>query len=189
MRHTFIVRALFFLFLGASFLSFHAAAQSNDTSVADAARRAREKKKTVAKPSAVITNDTLPAAPPTGDATVSSPQADAQPNSAATPALQPQRAPVGETPEDASKKKADVEALKQEIAEKLAAADVEQREIALDSDTFYSNPDHEHDKDGKAKLDSMQADVQQKQAEVTRLKAKLASLAPAGALPADSTKQ
>lgn len=184
MRHTFIVRALFLLFLGASFLTSQALAQSNDTSVADAARHARDKKKS-AKPITVITNDTLPAAPST-DPTASQ-QADAQPNSAATPALQPQRASVVETPEDANKKKADIEALKQEIAEKLAAADIEQREIALDSDTFYSNPDHQHDKDGKAKLDTMQADVQQKQAEIAKLKAKLASLAPAEALP-DSTK-
>ena len=188
MRHTFIVRALFLLFLGATFLTSQALAQSNDTSVADAARRAREKKKTAAKPTTVITNDTLPAAPLTGDATASTSQADAQPNSSAATAAQPQPAPVVETPEDANKKKAEIEALKQEIAEKQNAADIGQREIALDYDTFYSNPDHEHDKDGKAKLDTMQADVQQKQAEIAKLKAKLASLAPAGALPQDSTK-
>ncbi len=190
MRHTFIVRALFLLLMGGTFLTFQVGAQStNDTSVADAARRAREKKKTSAKPTTVITNDTLPAAPPAGDAAVSAPQAGTQPNSGATSAVQRQPDPIVETPEDADKKKAEIEALKQELAEKQSAADVAQREIALDNETFYSNPDHEHDRDGKAKLDSMQADLQLKQAEVARLKAKLALLAPAGALPTDSSKQ
>jgi hypothetical protein len=188
MRHKFIVRAFFILLLGASFWSCSVAAQSTgDTSVADAARRAREKKKTADKPVAVITNDTLPSASPT-DSVVSSPQAGTQENSAAPSSASRSTAPVIETPEDASKKKAEIAALIQEIADKQKSLDIEQRELALDSDTFFSKPDFEHDKDGKAKLNAMQADLQQKQDEIAKLKAKLAAIAPAGSLPPDSTK-
>jgi type IV secretory pathway TrbL component len=177
MRHTFMVRALFFLFLGTTFWSCTATAQSTgDSSVADAARRAREKKKAAGKPTAVITNDTLPAAP--SDPATSVPKTD-QSNSVAPSAPNPPPAAEIETPEDATKKKAAIEALKQEIAEKQKVLDIEQRELALDSDAYYSKPDFQQDKDGKAKLDALQVDLQQKQDEIAKLKAKLASLGAA----------
>jgi hypothetical protein len=188
MRHKFIVRAFFILLLGATFWSCSVAAQSTgDTSVADAARRAREKKKAAERPVAVITNDSLPSAP-SSDSSTSSSQTDTQSNSSAPSAAKQPAAPVIETPEDANKKKAEIEALKQEIADKQKTLDIAQRELALDSDTFLSKPDFEHDKDGKAKLDAMQADLQQKQNEIAKLKAKLATIAPAGSLPLDSAK-
>jgi peptidoglycan hydrolase CwlO-like protein len=76
----------------------------------------------------------------------------------------------------AAAKKAKIEALKKQIADKKESVDLQQRAIALAKDTFYSNPDHEHDRDGKAKLDSMQADLEQEKAELADLQAKLAEL-------------
>jgi cytoskeletal protein RodZ len=188
MRHKFIVRAFFILLLGATLWSCSVAAQSTgDPSVADAARRAREKKKAADKPVAVITNDSLPSAPGS-DSSTSSSQTDNQSNSAAPSAAKTPASPGIETPEDANQKKAEIEALKQEIADKQKALDIEQRELALDSDSYFSKPDFEHDKDGKAKLDAMKADLQQKQDEIAKLKAKLAAIAPAGSLPPDSAK-
>jgi uncharacterized coiled-coil protein SlyX len=46
----------------------------------------------------------------------------------------------------------------------------------LDQDTFYSNPDYEHDVAGKAKLAVLQQQINEKQQEVDRLKARLAKL-------------
>jgi hypothetical protein len=179
MRHTCTLRALFLLLVATTFWSSAVAAQSSgDSAVADAARQARAKKKAAGKPAAVITNDTLPSAP-SGSAPSSPPGA---PSSSAAPALNPP-APPETPPVDEGEKKTAIAALRQEIADKQEALDVEQGGLALDSDTYYSKPDFDRDKDGKARLDAMQVDLQQKQNEITRLKTKLASL---GALPADA---
>ena len=87
----------------------------------------------------------------------------------------------------------------QEIAElkvsiKSATSDLNllQREFALQQDAFYSNTDYAHDSAGKAKLDDMKQQVSDKQAELEKLKARLADLAPptdaaASAAPASAT--
>ena len=79
---------------------------------------------------------------------------------------------------DDEKKKAQVDALKQEIADKLEKVNLQQREIALAQDTFNSNPDRERDKAGKDNLDAMQSDLAQLQAQLTELQTKLAGLNP-----------
>jgi hypothetical protein len=54
--------------------------------------------------------------------------------------------------------------------------DVAQRQLALDQDSFLSNPDHVHDVAGKAKLDDEKQDISNRQQEVERLKVRLAAL-------------
>jgi DNA repair exonuclease SbcCD ATPase subunit len=162
-----------------------ARAQSDqEPSVAEAARKAREQKKTPAKPSTVITNDTLkPATPETVQnataATESMPGANAAASTEASAdsakAAQP---PKGPTEEEIAKKKAKIEALKQEVADKAKEVDLEQRALALANDSYYSRPDFSKDPDGKAKLDAMQSDLAQKKDELAELKAKLKELAP-----------
>src|SRR5271157_5503215 len=72
MRHTAIVRTVALILPLACFIALPLAAQdSQDTSVAEAARRAREQKKASAKPATVITNDTLTPAPSSAPATTS----------------------------------------------------------------------------------------------------------------------
>jgi uncharacterized coiled-coil protein SlyX len=161
-----------------------ARAQSDqDQSVADAARKAREQKKTAAKPSTVITNDTLkPATPETVQnataATERMPGADATASSDATAqaanAAQPSKEP---TEEEIAKKKAKIEALKQDIADKAKEVDLQQRSLALENESYYSRPDFSKDPDGKAKLDAMQSDLEQKKDQLAQLKAKLKELA------------
>jgi HAMP domain-containing protein len=160
------------------------AQSEQETSVAEAARKAREQKKTAAKPSTVITNDTLkPATPATVQqatvATESVPGTDATAATGATAdattAAQPTKGP-SET--EIAEKKAKIEALKQEVAEMAKEVDVQQRALALANETFYSRPDFSKDTDGKAKLDAMQSDLAQKKDELGRLKAKLKELAP-----------
>lgn len=184
-----IILRSFALLVAALFLSaIHLAAQTQDqTSVADAARRAREQKQAATKPARVIDNDTLnphsstPATAPEGASSASAP---AQANSP-TPPAQDQNVSAGaeaketaESAEDAEKKKSEIDALKKEIADKQQSIQLQQREIALEQDNYYSNPDHDHDTAGKAKLDSLQSDLQEQQDELAALQAKLADLNP-----------
>lgn len=165
-----------------------ARAQSQpEQSVADAARKAREQKKTAAKPSAVITNDTLkPASPGTvQNATAATesmpgakPAADAATDATADAAANAAQPPKETAEEDLAAKKAKIESLKQQIADKAHEADLQQRALALANESYYSRPDFSKDPDGKAKLDAMQSDVAQKKEELAQLKAKLKDLAP-----------
>jgi hypothetical protein len=155
----------------------------DDTSVADAARRAQQQKQNAAKPARVIDNDSLPPAPagtsaptpaaPAPDANSPAPAADASADSAAEK----------KDAADEERNKKEIDQLKQEIAEKKQKLNLEQRELALDQDTYISNPSHDQDKAGKEKLDSMQSDIAQAQSELDELVAKLAALAP----PADAS--
>jgi anti-sigma28 factor (negative regulator of flagellin synthesis) len=168
-----------------------ARAQSDqEQSVAEAARKAREQKKTPAKPATVITNDTLqPATPATVQnataATESMPGTEAIAKSEATAAGsstsdEAKKAQPAKGPSEAeiAQKKAKIEALKQEIADRAQEVDVQQRALALANESFYSRPDFSKDPDGKAKLDAMQSDVTLKQGQLAELKAKLKELAP-----------
>ena len=157
-----------------------AQAQS-DQSVADAARRAREQKKAAAKPTAVITNDTLepqgskasavPVSPAPGsetNAAVTAPSGGEKPasDSNAPAAAQP-------APEDQAAQQAEIDALKREILEKQKELDLAQRTLNLANDDFYSKPDFSKDTDGKAKLDGMKGEVDQIKDALDQLKAKL----------------
>ena len=162
-----------------------ARAQSQEEqSVAEAARKAREQKKTAAKPSTVITNDTLkPATPATvqnaSAATESMPGTNSTTNSYATADATKATPPAKESSEEEiAKKKAKIEALKQQIADKAQEADLQQRALELANESYYSRPDFSKDPGGKAKLDAMQADLAQKRGELAELKAKLKDLAP-----------
>ena len=180
MRHTTIARTLAFILPLACSLALPLAAQdSQNTSVAEAARRSREQKKAAAKPATVITDDTLKPTP------VPSTSADAA--TAQQPGATPQEsaAPAGSNASDenaptaaeaAEKKKKDVEALKQQVAALQGEVDLAQRSLALDQDAYYSKTNFSNDKDGKAKLDAEQADLQQKQDALAQLKARLAEL-------------
>jgi hypothetical protein len=51
-----------------------------------------------------------------------------------------------------------------------------QRQVALANDDFYSKPDFSKDEEGKAKLEAMKSDLEQKVEELSKLKTEL----PAG---------
>jgi hypothetical protein len=188
----------------------NARAQSDqEQSVAEAARKAREQKKTAAKPAMVITNDTLkPATPATvqqatattesvpgtdataGGGTTSTTDAAAPGGSpaasgAATDGASATQPAKGPSEREIAEKKAKIERLKQEVAEKAKEVDLAQRLLALENESYYSRPDFSKDPDGKAKLDAMQSDLAQNKDQLAQLKAKLRELAPdAGEKPA-----
>ncbi len=167
--------------------------QSQDTqseSVADAARRAREKKKAAEKqPAPVITDDTLkPSAPASPEANVPTPATSSEaapaPASGAQPTADPSGAANAEAAPGAPASEADqktqasgeLASSKQQVADAQKGLELLQRDLSLQQDTYISNPDHAHDTAGKAKLDAMQQQVTEKQQEVDALKTRLAAL-------------
>jgi hypothetical protein len=181
--------------LAASLLPAAAFAQSQDTqSVAEAARRARMKKKNPEKPAKVITDETLDVKK--GDvqsATAEqlripgSPDTQAQPAAGAAnaqggtssdtttnPNSQGSKNPSGdEKVRSALKERV---ALKEKIKDAQSDLDLLQREYVLDQDSIYSSPDYAKNTSGKEKLAAMKQQISDKQQELDQLKARLAAL-------------
>jgi hypothetical protein len=149
--------------------------QAQDTanqSVAEAARRARDQKKKIDKPVHVVTEDMLnPAAGPVAPfvPTSSSPDASV---AQAVPGDTSAGAPADAA---AVKNSPETDALQQELADKQKELDLAHSELALQQDTYLSNPDHATDTAGKAKMDAMQAQVTEKQQQLDDLKTRLAA--------------
>lgn len=156
-------------------------AQSQDTqSVAEAARRAREKKKDTAKPTKVITDETLDVKK--GD--VQSAVAE-EPKLAGAADAKAQAAPgvpnatsanTAAKDEKKERLKKELTDLKEHIKQSLMDLDLLQRENRLDQDAYYAQPNYGNDTAGKQKLDDEKQQISNKQDEVARLKAKLADL-------------
>ncbi len=172
-----LLRSLAMLLAALSLVAATLAAQ-DAPSVAEAARRARQQKQDAAKPAHVIDNDSLP---PSHTDSADSSAAASTPADANAPAPADKAAatPASGTAEgdaDEDRKKAEIAALKQQIADLKEKVNLQQRDIALSQDSFLSNPDHEHDKAGKEKLDSMNADLTQLQSQLADLLTKLNEL-------------
>ena len=156
-------------------------AQSQDSeSVAEAARKAREKKKDAAKPARVITDETLDVKK--GD--VQSAVAE-EPKIAGAPDSKPQAGPGTPNPNPANaaakdekreKLKKELTELKEHVKQSLMDLDLLQRENRLDQDAYYSQSNYGSDTAGKQKLEDEKQQISSKQEEVARLKAKLADL-------------
>ena len=155
-----------------------------DSSVANAARRNRDKKKTAPNPpksAKVITDDDLDRKnfkPGQDGLNVgASPMMETEPPSAQAVAA---AEAADEAPEQQAKDAAEQDKqsakLKLEVTEAENGLDVAQRQLALDQDSFLSNPDHVHDVAGKAKLDDEKQDISNRQQEIERLKVRLAAL-------------
>jgi flagellar motility protein MotE (MotC chaperone) len=159
--------------------------QSSDAqtqSIAEAARRARQSAKNATKPSKVITDDDLDREyikPGAQGLTVDAPakletqppSPDAVADAAATPSVPPDPATVPAASDDP-----EITRLKDAIADAEKDADLARRDLALQQDTFFSNPDYEHDTAGKAKLAALQQQINDKQQDIDRMKTRLAAL-------------
>lgn len=165
--------------LTATLFSVAALARSQDTqSVAEAARRAREQKKTAPKPAKIVTDDDVkPAAPAASEsAPAPAPTAAGASNGSAAPAGGGPAAAPGPKDEKAAKELAEAKALIKEIQSDI---DLLQREQSLEQDSYFSNPDYSRDTAGKAKLDALKQQVSDKQLDLEKLKAHLLELQPA----------
>ena len=196
-------------------LSFAQSQDDSSQSVAEAARKAKDRKKATPKENHVITDDTLklrPAssdfngAPPSGTVINTTPTVaagdaaatDATAATASTPATESTEVAATTQPADAStaaadqKKKAEAAAAaaktKELLAQALTQLDILKRELALDSDSFFSNPDYAHDAKGKAKLDDLKQLIGDKQTSVKELKRQLTELAKKAGISLDDAK-
>jgi len=154
---------------------------SQDSSVADAARRSREKKKNAAKSAKVITDEELDKRNfPAGNEGLnvgSAPKLETEPPSAqAVAAAEAADASTEQDAKEAAARDAKLARLKEQVADAEKDLDLAKRGLALDQDSFQSNPDYSHDAAGKAKLQDEKQQIDDKQQELDRLKAKLAEL-------------
>ena len=158
LRKTILRLAALFLVAAAFPVLYLAAQETQDApSVAEAARRAREKKEAASKPATVLTNDTMPATSgPDANAPGAANAPSATAPSGSTASSEGQPGASAETPE----KKKEIEALKKEIADKQASVDLLRRELALEQDNYFSKQDYQRDTTGKQKLDALQSDLQ-----------------------------
>ena len=162
-----------------------ASAQSpsdNASSVAEAARRAREQKKNSAKPARTLTNDDLPAAPaPGANAAVEPGSPAATDENAVSATGEGSSASAHAASDERSKQEkaenaAKLEHARKELAQAQSELDVMQRKLILDSDSYYSKTDFASDKEGKTALDAEAQQINDKNLAVKALKAKVADL-------------
>ena len=185
--------SLLVAFAGCVLLPFAAEARAQDSqgqqsSVADAARRAKQKK-AAAKGSKVIDDDNLGSNLKSGGPDVTNVGASAaatvNPPAAANgaPATGEQAAAKegdqGATVQDdqgGKEEDPEIAKVKAQVAETEQQLDWLKRGFALDSEAYYSKTDYASDKAGKAKLDDEQQQIAQKQQELEQVKARLAEL-------------
>ena len=168
--------------LSLALLPAAAFAQSEDApSVAEAARRARQQKKTQAKPAKVITEDDVKPVARPNSATPAPPEAATASAAPAPPASSTASTASSSSPAPDAKDQKDskeVTELKAQIKQVQGDLDLLQREQSLEQDKYYSNTDYVHDTAGKAKLESLKQQVSDKQQELEHLKTRLAALQP-----------
>jgi hypothetical protein len=158
-----------------------------DKSVADAARLNRETKTNLARQSRVISNEDLDleffkagqeglnlGAPASETPSASSEAAAAVGDQ--VPASTENESPEGKGSDEAAAENTEIAKLKKQIVDAEQDLDLQQRELALDQDTVYSNPNYTDSKTGKGKLDAQQKRILERQVEIERLKSNLAVL-------------
>lgn len=197
MSRFFSLRLVLPVFLASTLLAVTAVAQSQDSqSVAEAARKARAKKKNAEKPAKVITDDTLDVKKgdvqsaaaeepriPGSQETSAQPGAEGSSNA---PAQGPRNASNDEKARGALKERV---ALKEKIKDAQSDLDLLQREYQLDQDSYYSKVDYAKDTAGKDKLDAEKQQISDKQQVLDNLKAQLAALPESTEPPAAAPPQ
>jgi uncharacterized coiled-coil protein SlyX len=87
--------------------------------------------------------------------------------------------------DNAAEQEAEIAKLKPLVAEAEKDLDLARRQLTLDQDTHFANPEYARDLAGKAKLDAQKQQIDDKQQEFDKLKTRLATLEshrkPAGA--------
>jgi hypothetical protein len=157
---------------------------SQDSSVADAARRSRDKKKnpsTNPKFSKVITDDDLaqrnyqPGPDVLNLGASNKSEADANTQGAAG-AEAADNVSEQDALKEAKEQDAEIATLKLKISNAETDLDLDRRQLALDQDSYFANPDYTHDVAGKAKLDGEKQQINDKQQAIERLKTRLAAV-------------
>lgn len=138
------------------------------SSVAEAARRAREQKKDSPRAKVIWTNDNLPSAPQAAVNVVGTPRA-AEPGAAPAEASTAREA-------ERTRVEADLESAKAELAQAQRRLDLTRRELQLQRQQFFSNPQYQTDDAGRARLQQLEAQEQEQAAVVVALEQRIAEL-------------
>jgi hypothetical protein len=170
-----------FLLLFAGAMAVQAAQQDSTQSVAEAARKARAKKKS-AKPVKTIDDDTIrrgQAEPPGDDSGTTTkdltPANDKPPvDKAADAEAAAQKA--ADLKDKIAKEEADLKSAKEQLVNAQKDADLAQRDFNLQKEQFYSRADASRDTAGKAQLDGLETQISARQQNVERIKAKIVVL-------------
>jgi hypothetical protein len=159
-----------------------------DKSVADAARLNRETKKNLARQSRVISNEDLDLeyfkpgqeglnlGAPASETPSASSEAVAAVGDPVSASTENESRLEGKGSDEAAAENAEIAKLKKQIVDAEQDLDLQQRELALDQDTVYSNPNYTDSKTGKGKLDAEQKRILERQVEIEGLKSHLAAL-------------
>ena len=156
-----------------------AVARQQSGSVADAARRAREKNPGATNTQKVWTNEDIPQTPrapvsvvgPTSPAPVA---AASDQSSSANPAPSPTGAANNDAKTQALQKQ--LAEVKEQLQTSRTDLDIATRKRALDSQSYYGKPDYASDKAGAAQLDDEQSQIDAKKQEVDDLQSKINDL-------------
>ena len=160
----------------------HEQDQSQTDSVAEAARKARDRKKAATKSPKVISDDDLDRRnfqPGQEGLNVgSAPKLETEPPS--PEAVAAAEASDAAAEKEAAKKAADEDSelarLKGQLTISEKDLDLAQRALALDQDAYLSKPDYSNDTAGKAKLDGEKQQISDMQQEVEKLRTRVAAL-------------
>jgi len=163
-------------------------AAQDTTSVAEAAKRARQQKQESAKPAKVITNDEIPGAPASAAAPTAAPAAPGSPAEGAAAQTGPpgeEKKVAADTADDEARKKAEIEALEKQIHQMEHDINIQRGEVKLDEETYYSNPNRPRNSEEKDKIDREKQDLGRMEADLAAALAKLSELGvPIEAKPA-----
>jgi hypothetical protein len=153
--------------------------QPQGDSLVAAARRAKDQKKDQAKPTRVWDNDNLPKNPdelsvvgPAPAAADVSPALPNAPEAANAPGAAKKPDPTAKN----TQVQADLAAAKDQLQTLQTEADILQRKLALDKQTYYGKPDYASDKAGEDSLKDEQDQVDAKQAGIAAAQKKIADL-------------
>jgi len=102
------------------------------------------------------------------------PQLETEPPSAE--AVAAAQAADEDAEKEAAAQDADIASLKLKITQAEKDLDVLRRQLALDQDSYLSKTDYAHDTVGQSNLDSERQQINDKQAQIERLKTRLAAL-------------
>jgi len=157
-------------------LAAAAQTQNQQTSVAEAARRAREQRKNAPKAAQVWTNDNLVSLSGAAVSVIGIPAQPPARVEADAEAKKPAGGAAEDKEQDLKKAEAKLAEAKKGLERDEKELDLLQRDLLLQRQQYYTSPDYASDTEGKARLDSLAGQIEGKQGEVQRDKEKIAAL-------------
>jgi len=155
--------------------------QQSSQSVAEAARKAKEKEKNAPKAKTVWTNDNIPNSPGevsiVGQAPAASAASSSENASAAGNASAASSADKEKIAKERAKATRELEDARQQLRSLKTDLSILQQEYNLDSSQLYSTPDYTKNEQGQAKVDAEKTAMAAKQDEVNAAQKKVDDLA------------